>query len=195
MPLMRFLSTGMMFLGYTIFGSTAQPLVLNNFHRTDDLMATAARFATGLAITFAYPLMFAGLKSSMYSLIDSATAPKPLPASQRVKGKAVVKPPPADTKALKTGCVVAVLSVITSIAMVCGEEDVSLVLGIVGSVLGCGVAYVLPGMLSLKNMRVRKAFGLKNHGADVILAHVLVVMGMLFGALGVWVTLQAPAHH
>lgn len=182
----------MMFLGYTIFGSTAQPLVLNNFHRTDDLMATAARFATGLAITFAYPLMFAGLKSSMYSLIDSATAPKPL---ERVKGKAVVKPPPADTKALKTGCVVAVLSVITSIAMVCGEEDVSLVLGIVGSVLGCGVAYVLPGILSLKNMKVRKAFGLTNHGTDVIMAHVLVVMGLLFGALGVWVTLQTPAHH
>ena len=31
-----------------------------------------ARFATGLAITFAYPLMFAGLKSSMFSLIDAS---------------------------------------------------------------------------------------------------------------------------
>jgi hypothetical protein len=185
----------MMFLGYTIFGSTAQPLILNNFHRTEDLLATAARFATGLAITFAYPLMFAGLKSSMYSLIDSASTPKPPAVVERVKGKAVVKLVPPANKLLKSSCIVAVLSVITSIAIQCGEEDVSLVLGIVGSVLGCGVAYVLPGILSLKHMRVRKAFGLKNATSDVILAHVLVAMGSFFGALGVWVTLQAPAHH
>ena len=182
----------MMILGYMIFGSTAQPLILNNFHRTDDLLATAARFATGLAITFAYPLMFAGLKSSMYSIIDSATASKPVAVPTR--GKIVAKPA-MDTKALKTGCIVAVLACITSIALQCGEEDVSLVLGIVGSVLGCGVAYVLPGVLSLKHMRVRKAFGMKNLPVDIVLAHVLVAMGTFFGALGVWVTLNAPSHH
>lgn len=190
--------SGMMFIGYTIFGSTAQPLLLNNFHRTEDVLATAARFATGLAITFAYPLMFAGLKSSMYSLIDSATAPKtpaPLPLVNGRRQAKVVAPVRADNKMLKTGCVVAVLSIITSIAFQCGEEDVSLVLGIVGSVLGCGVAYVLPGALSLKHMRVRKAFGQKNASSDVVLAHVLVAMGLFFGALGVWITLSTPAHH
>ena len=38
---------------------------------------------------------------------------------------------------------------ITGIAMKCGEEDVSLVLGVVGSVLGCTIAYILPGYLQL----------------------------------------------
>ena len=39
---------------------------------------------------------------------------------------------------------IAILSLITSIAMKCGEEDVSIVLGIVGSVIGASVTYVLP---------------------------------------------------
>jgi amino acid permease len=181
----------MMFLGYSIFGSTSQPLILNNFHRTDDLLATAARFATGLAITFAYPLMFAGLKSSMFSLLDSA-APSPSASMQQEQVKQTVA---VDSKMLKTASIVAVLSIITSIAMKCGEEDVSLVLGIVGSVLGCGVAYILPGMLNLSNMRVRKGKGLNNSKGDVVLSHVLVAMGGVFGVLGVWVTLQTPSHH
>ena len=49
------------------------------------------------------------------------------------------------SKETKQAAIVAALSLITAIAFKCGEEDVSVVLGIVGSVLGCGVAYVLPG--------------------------------------------------
>jgi len=182
---------GMMLLGYSLFGSTAQPLILNNFHVTKDVLATVARFATGLAITFAYPLMFAGLKSSMFSLIDSNTAVSFTNA--QTKG---VKSTVATVQSnVKTASIVTVLGLITSIAFKCGEEDVSLVLGIVGSVLGCGVAYIIPGFLSMKNMRVRKAAGLKNDPTDAILAHLLVAMGGFFGVLGVWVTLQTPSHH
>jgi amino acid permease len=185
----------MMMLGYSIFGNTAQPLILNNFHRSKDLLATGARFATGLAITFAYPLMFAGLKSSMFSLIDTATASKEkVVAKGKGKAKAVVKGD--GNKQLKQAAIVAALSVITGIAFKCGEEDVALVLGIVGSVLGCGVAYVLPGVLNLTHMRGRKKSGLKNDGVDVLLSHVLVAAGVLFGALGVKETLSsAGAHH
>ena len=46
------------------------------------------------------------------------------------------------SKETKQAAIVAALSLITAIAFKCGEEDVSVVLG---SVLGCGVAYVLPG--------------------------------------------------
>ena len=118
----------MMLVGYSIFGSAAQPLILNNFHRSADALATLARLATGLAITFAYPLMFAGVKSSMYNLL-------PTPAG----------PPTPSHKSSKQLMSTAVLVGITSVAFKCGEEDVSFVLGIVGSVLGCGVAYILPG--------------------------------------------------
>ena len=169
----------MMIVGYMIFGDTAQPLILNNFHRTSDLLATCARCATGLAIVFAYPLMFAGLKSSMYNLIDTAVKPKSK----------------SDTKTLKTSGIITALAIISSIAFKCGEEDVSVVLGIVGSVLGCSVAYVLPSLLKLKYMRLRKAQGLVNKRSDVIINHALVALGVIFGALGVWVTIQSAGEH
>lgn len=63
--------TSMMFLGYFLFGTSVQPLLLNNFPNTKDTLASLARVATGLAITFAYPLMFAGLKTSMFSLLTT----------------------------------------------------------------------------------------------------------------------------
>lgn len=180
---------GMMLLGYSIFGTTAQPLILNNFHRTKDNLATAARFATGLAITFAYPLMFAGLKSSLYNLVDNSN--KKIVNQSNVK-TAVVKP---DNMLLKrAGCVLS-LAVITSIAFKCGEEDVSLVLGIVGSVLGCGVAYILPAILRLKHMRNRKASGLTNNKFDVVFNHILAAAGTIFGVLGVLITVEQEAKH
>jgi sodium-coupled neutral amino acid transporter 11 len=134
---------GMMLLGYSLFGSTAQPLILNNFHVTKDILATVARFATGLAITFAYPLMFAGLKSSMFSLIELNTAV----SSTNVQTKGIKSTVATVQNSVKTASIITVLGLITSIAFKCGEEDVSLVLGIVGSVLGCGVAYIIPGEL------------------------------------------------
>jgi amino acid permease len=188
---------GMMILGYRLFGTVAQPLILNNFHRTQDLLATGARFACGLAITFAYPLMFAGLKSSMFNLIDAAAASgEKAPAKGKSSKKEVAKPA-GDRKDIKKAAIVAALAVITSIAFKCGEDDVSVVLGIVGSVLGCGVAYILPGVLSLTNMKQRKAAGLKNAVPDVLLSHALVILGTFFGALGVWITMTTAGegHH
>jgi len=191
----------MMLLGYTLFGTTAQPLILNNFHRTQDVLATGARFATGLAITFAYPLMFAGLKASMFSLIDAAAgssssssaAASKASGARKGKGKGAAAPGGAS-KQVKQAAVVAALSVITAIAFKCSEEDVSVVLGLVGSVLGCGVAYVLPGVLSLVHMRARKRGGLRNAPFDVVLAHVLVALGTIFGAMGVRETLASAGH-
>lgn len=52
--------SALMIVGYNMFGLKSQPLLLNNFHKTDDVLATVARVSSGLAITFAYPLMFAG---------------------------------------------------------------------------------------------------------------------------------------
>lgn len=175
---------GMMILGYSIFGTACQPLILNNFHRTKDALATGARFAIGLAITFAYPLMFAGLKSSMFNLID-----RPAPGASL---KTIAK---RSDKIIKQAAIIAALSSITAIAFKCGEEDVSLVLGIVGSVLGCGVAYVLPGALRLSHMRNKKKAGLKNGAVDIVASHMLVALGLIFGAMGVWITIETESKH
>jgi Transmembrane amino acid transporter protein len=56
--------SAMMLFGFKTFGTASQTLLLNNYHRTDDSLATLARLATGCAILCGYPLMFAALKTS-----------------------------------------------------------------------------------------------------------------------------------
>jgi len=162
----------MMFVGFELFGLSAQPLILNNFDKSKDSLASVARAATGMAIVFAYPLMFAGLKKAMASL-----APK--------------------TNKFKMEVAIAtVLGLITTIAVNCGEEDVSVVLGIVGSILGCGVAYVIPGFLRLGLYRQQARAGLsKPSKFSVVINHLLILFGCLFAVLGVWITLATAGHH
>ena len=181
---------GMMLIGYSIFGSAAQPLILNNFHRSADHLATGARLATGLAITFAYPLMFNGVKSSMFALMEQQQQPKG-GDEKTAKTKTAVN---LQQRRRRTTAVVAALGVITAVAFKCGEEDVSVVLGIVGSVLGCGVAYVLPGYLGLVRQRARKANGLPNSRPEAVANHALITLGTIFGVLGVVLTVQEAAH-
>lgn len=57
----------MMLFGFRTFGSAAQTLLLNNYHRTDDPLASLARLATGFSILCGYPLMFAALKTSFFN--------------------------------------------------------------------------------------------------------------------------------
>lgn len=202
---------GMMIVGYSLFGSAAQPLILNNFAKTEDSLATLARLATGLAIVFAYPLMFAGLKSSMFEILVNKDK------ADRIKGRKdlftelvkklsgifrrsqepvnLTKKQEEMKKLRGKVAIILVLALITGIGIVCGEEDVSTVLGIVGSVLGCFVAYMLPGILGLANMKRRKLNNLTNSKLDVIVQHMIILLGGVFGVLGVWTTLTAQPHH
>lgn len=175
----------MMFAGFSLFGLTSQPLLLNNFSRTHDFLATLARISTGFAITFAYPLMFAGLKSALKNLlVDNAVTDK------------LNKDPSAVDPIIYRGSQVATLSIITMIAFQYSEADVSVILGIVGSVLGCGVAYVIPGYLKLAYYRKKRAQGQAVSRIDAIANHWLVGLGLFFGVLGVIVTINdASAHH
>jgi len=61
-----------MIFGYLTFGQNSQALLLNNYG-AGDVLATLARFLTGIAILSGYPLMFAGLKSSGFSLFKITT--------------------------------------------------------------------------------------------------------------------------
>ena len=69
------------------------------------------------------------------------------------------------------------------------------ILVIVGSVLGCGVAYIMPSMMRLQLMRNKKKAGLPIDSTAVAINHVIVLMGVVFGVLGVIITLQQESHH
>ena len=169
----------MMFAGHSLFGAAAQPLLLNNFHPSKDVLATGARIAIGMAIVFAYPLMFNALKNALYNLFPSQF--------HQYCDKGV---PTQGCRRKRKTALLAILAVISAIGVECGEEDVSLVLGLVGSVLGTSFAYTLPGYLAMKNMRLRKSKGLKNQPRDILLSHIVVPVGVIFGAAGVALTLK-----
>ena len=42
----------------------------------------------------------------------------------------------------------------------------------------------------MKNMKLRKAKGLKNHPKDILLSHIVVPVGLIFGVFGVALTLR-----
>lgn len=56
-----------MLFGFRTFGTATQALILNNYHRTEDSLASLARIATGCSILCGYPLMFAALKTSFFN--------------------------------------------------------------------------------------------------------------------------------
>ncbi|CAM9498738.1 unnamed protein product [Discosporangium mesarthrocarpum] len=63
----------MMIFGFRTFGPAAQALILNNYHKTADPLASLARLATGFSILCGYPLMFAALKSSFFNAAAEIT--------------------------------------------------------------------------------------------------------------------------
>ena len=99
----------MMFSGYKLFGEQAQPLILNNFHPSEDRLATGARIAIGMAL-LAYPLMFNALKTALFNLFLKALK------ESEDGGKTI-------TKRSKRNRQVALLSTacITAIGVECGE--------------------------------------------------------------------------
>jgi amino acid permease len=212
---------GMMFMGYTIFGSSSQPLILNNFHQTKDILATMARLATGSAIVFAFPLMFSPLKASLFNLLfpkieaiemeeEFVTLSPPninmnLPSIVRkvlrflilffpniakntimktkkiMKPKKIIKPSSHDSEVARKAIVFSVLTIITALACQMTEESVSFVLGIVGSVLGCGVAFILPAILKMKSLKSTQ---------EMLFNSVILFVGIGAATLGCYVTFK-----
>ena len=70
----------MMLLGYSMFGTVAQPLLLNNFHRTQDMLATGDSLTTLFTFTlcicmhpvFTYTLIYP--VTHIHSHISSLTS-------------------------------------------------------------------------------------------------------------------------
>jgi amino acid permease len=185
----------MMFVGYQMFGNAAQPLMLNNFPDKDRL-ANMARLCVGAAMAFAFPVMFIALKSAMSALIDTATVPR-----NRLSGdiKSVSRADDGDSfraNKWKTIATVVTLVSITKIAEQCNRNEVSSVLGIIVSVFGCLVAYILPNYLNILHNHQRHKAGLTTNRREVAMNYFMAILGALFGVLGVWMAVtNTAAHH
>lgn len=157
----------MMGFGFKTFGLNAQPLLLNNYHKTADFGASWARAAVGLAIVCGYPLMFMACKTAFFALLSHVSDGKKVTP----KGQAVIS----------TG----VLAVITAIACKCSEKDVGFVIGIVGALLGAFACYIMPALINL-GLASKQALDLSK--GEIIFNKLLLALGVVFAILGTAVT-------
>ena len=148
-----------LFGGARAFGSNALPNVLNNYE-ADSLGATVARLGTGVAILSGFPLMFAGLKAALDGCF-------------KLRGPAR----PATHGAL--------LAAIASVAATSSEDDIGLIIELLGSTLGVAAAYVVPGLCAARSSALEK----KHRRSGCVIA----VGGMALCVGGTYLTLKTHA--
>lgn len=180
----------MMTFGYSTFGAAAQPLLLNNYHKTQDTLSSLSRVATVFSIICGYPLMFAGLKTGFFSYYRSTVLHSRF--SNVVKDALTS---PASITLLS----IALLASICGVAIVCTEEDVGIVIGVIGAILGTAVVYVIPAAINLRLLPKMQGKG----KGEVYLNKGVVGFGLIFSVVGTISALKehypelfgAAAHH
>lgn len=179
--------TTMMLFGFRTFGGAAQALLLNNYHRTDDPLASLARLATGFSILCGFPLMFAALKTSFFNAASEIS-------EKFGEGGANMARRFQSDEGLRVGCIVSLMTAITSVACTKSEEDVATIIGLIGAILGSGANYIIPAVF---NISLLKRLG-AHRGvlSEVSLNKAIIVFGAVFMVMGTVVTLkEAGAHH
>jgi Transmembrane amino acid transporter protein len=170
----------MMMLGYATFGRHSQALLLNNYHGSQDVMATVARAFTGIAIISGYALMFAGLKAALFSLTK-------------------LDRPDVKNRGSKQNALSAIfLAVIAVAACFVTEHELATVIGIVGSVFGSVVIYMFPAIVSnsLLKMKDKQGTALAQpfFKGEQIFNNIMILFGAVFAVLGTWISLAGDEH-
>eukprot|EP00929_Paragymnodinium_shiwhaense_P022168 TRINITY_DN14237_c0_g1_i4.p1 TRINITY_DN14237_c0_g1~~TRINITY_DN14237_c0_g1_i4.p1 ORF type:complete len:326 (+),score=33.05 TRINITY_DN14237_c0_g1_i4:43-978(+) len=118
-----------MVAGYSTFGSLSQGVILNNY-AFSDMPANIARLGMGAANMLSFPLMFSGLREAVLALI-AFSCPSYAPLCDQVWYQNIL-----------SGIMVGVISLSAVII-----TDASLVVGLVGSICGSAIIYVIPCLL------------------------------------------------
>jgi amino acid permease len=163
-----------MMIGFATFGLNTEANLLKNYHESSDVLATVARVATSVAMICGYPLIFSGLKSALFSLLR---LDRPQVENRRQKQNIVT---------------VLVLAALAAGASVVKQDDIAPVVGVLVSVFGSLVMYILPGILnnsvlSNKATKLRATPFFKN---EKLFNALLVLMGIAFAVLGTQMSLQ-----
>ena len=125
--------------------------MLNNFGDTGG--AALARLGTGVAILSGFPLMFAGLKVAL----DGAA---PAWVARRDR---------------RTATHVALLAAVGAAAAKASEDDIGLIIELLGSTLGVAAVYVVPGLAAARSAALPPAH--KAAGGAVAAAGSLLAVG------------------
>lgn len=151
--------------GFLTFGGATAGFVLNNY-AGNDVLATFARLAIGIAILTGYPFTFSALREGILDLA-------------KITGEKRAKMFPSLTLGL--------LSVVTSLALVL--KDVGFVVSVSGALFGSALMFVVPTVMNIAN--IKRRFKANNAAltsqakVEVGLNYGLMGTGVVMGALGV----------
>ncbi|CAM9685579.1 unnamed protein product [Phaeothamnion confervicola] len=178
----------MMVCGFGTFGASTLPLLLNNYHPTDDMLAALARLSCGLAILCGYPLMFAALKSTFGSFAYEVLS--------KSKRTAAAAPAFLTSPDLQRAVAMALQAVITAIACNQSEEDVAVVIGLIGALLGSSANYIIPAVFNLKLLARDRGPGKRAALlSEASFNKLLIVFGAVFMVMGTAATFQGGGGH
>jgi len=120
-----------MVAGYATFGDASMGNILLNYSSTD-VLATLGRLATGFSIIFGYPLIANGCREGFKNAADALG----------LFGGAASDPKHHRLLVLVLVLVPTILSIVA--------EDVGLVAGLTGAVMGSSLVYICPTLLYTK---------------------------------------------
>ncbi len=157
-----------MSVGFLTFGGNSLGFVLNNYSN-NDVLATSARFAIGLALITGFPFTFTALRTGLLDLAQ-------------LKG-------PARESAFAP-VTIGGLGLLTALALVL--KDVGFVVSISGAMFGCAVMFIIPAILNIANINngARRTGLQLSSGAKVEVAgnYGMMVTGIAMAVIGVSIT-------
>lgn len=153
-----------MVLGFETFGLNSQGLILNNYHVSQDLLATLGRVATAVSIIGAHPLLFSGLRDSFLNIAPTSFT---------------------SSRGSWLASTILLLGSATLLSLV--AKDVGLIVSLVGSSLGAVLVYVFPALMYIKLLQKRK--DIPRSTGESLLLYLTLIFGVVMGIGGTSVTL------
>uniref|UniRef100_A0A7S1XS86 Amino acid transporter transmembrane domain-containing protein n=1 Tax=Phaeomonas parva TaxID=124430 RepID=A0A7S1XS86_9STRA len=171
-----------MIAGYRTFGTSCKSMLLTNYSSKDRL-GCIAQFATGFSILFGYPLAFCGFRQGVVETADAILGFRD-GAGGALDGALKALRDAPSTEGGWRALTVALLALSTALAV--AVEDMGIVVGIAGAVVGSYFIYMLPALLYTT---VEERAGRLTPAKKANLA--LVPMGVAMAAMGTFMSVKS----
>ncbi len=166
--ILAILYTITMCAGYATFGDNCRGNILLNYHPNDHL-ATFGRFATGLSVTFGFPLVFCGARDGLKGVANSL-------------GYSSLSNPRNNNYVI-----LSLLTVVCFLAMCI--TDIKFIAGFSGALMGSFLTYICPTLMYIKIVHQVQGSSSKAYRVS-LLNLTFVPFGILVAVIGVFVTIR-----
>ena len=164
-----------MVAGHATFGDSCHSNLLRNY-ASDDMLAVGGLIATGISIVAGYPLAFAGLMDSLRGAAASLLGSYP-----KTMAPLAIMSNPKYEDMIRMG----LLAVATFVAYAC--DDIGLVVGLTGSLVGATIVYIAPAAITLRANRMVPIIG----SFQTVVCYGLILLGLVLGSIGAAETIKA----